>query len=308
MHKDRHKHAENIVCTTESWQAIGYRYSQEDRYICAPVGHGTIAAVMDGHGGEEAADMVMENIVADFSREFRRVYGADNRNWFTVNEERMIVRRTVARLVKRCRSLKAGTTLSLVYTHPIIRDDNNVPVMRTHIATLGDSPACIQNGNRTTVMPIHSAKHHKRDIKRINRIISDISQVRRDRNRELRDREIPILGAGFDGVYLLNNRNSRHSYGIAMTRAIGEVDFGDLLIRLPDIRTYDLPVNAVVLIASDGIEDDGLPDPIKDQCRWIHDRIKAGDRLESIGSRISPCNDNTTMISMRFSEVSTRWR
>lgn len=309
MSNDRHKHGENIVCNTESWETVGYRYSQEDRFIIAPVGHGTIAAVMDGHGGVEAADMVMENMVADFSREFRRLYELDDkRNWLTIKEERMVMRRTVAKLVKRCRSLEAGTTLSFVYTHAIISDGADEPTMRTHIAILGDSPVAILNGNRTTVMPIHSARHHKSDKKKIDKKISNVSLIMRERKRQLRDREVPMMSAAtFDG-YVYTNRNSWDSRGLAMTRAIGDADFGDLLIRTADIRTYDLPIDAVILIATDGIEDNGLTDPIKDQCKWILDRVKTGDRLESIGSRISPSHDNTTMLTMRFSEVSARWR
>lgn len=309
MNKDIHKHAENIACNTESWQAVGYRYTQEDRFIIAAAGHGTIAAVMDGHGGAEAADMVAGTLVGDFTHEFRRLYGVDNRNWFTINEERMIVRRTIAKLVKRCRQIEAGTTLSLVYTHSIIRVNANEPMMRTHIATLGDSPVSILNRGRTTVMPVHSARHHMRDINRINERVRDISRIRRKQERALTTRERPIVSAEVrDGYVVMTPGDPLYRRGLAMTRAIGDADFGDLLIRTPDVRTYDLPIDAVILIASDGIEDDGLPEPIKDQCKWILNRLKSGDHISSIGNRLSPSHDNITMLAIKFSEVPTRWR
>lgn len=308
MNKDRHKHVENIACTTESWQTIGYRSSQEDRFISAHAGHGTIAAVMDGHGGPEAADMVVEFLVADFAHEFRRMSRAVGRNWFTINEERMMVRRTVAKLVKRGRMLSAGTTLSLVYTHSIIRDDEEKPVLRTHIATLGDSPASILRGGRTTVMTVHSARHNMKDINRINDTIINIAKIRYDGSRNLTSRELPMLCAKVFRGYVYINRGSLDSVGLAMTRAIGDAEYGDLLIRKADIRTYDLPTDAIILLATDGIEDDGLPDPVKDQCEWILSRLIDGDTLAAIGSRISPCYDNTTMLTLRFSEVATRWR
>lgn len=308
MHKDCHKHSECLVCTTECWQTIGCRHSQEDRYICAPSGHGTIAAVMDGHGGANAAHTIMEHIVADFSREFRRLSASVSRNWFTKNEERTLIRRTVARQVKRCRDIEAGTTLSLVYTHAIQSSVSDVPVMRTHIATLGDSPACILKGGRVTVMSIHSARHHIKDINRINEKISRISKILHNGERKLTARELPHLDAKAFRGYVYLRRGSLDSYGIAMTRAIGDADFGDLLLRTPDIRTYDLPADSIILLATDGIEDDGLPDPVRDQCNWILDRIKRGDTLSTIGGRISPFHDNTTMIAVKFSEVTSKWR
>lgn len=308
MDNERHKHAENVAFKTESWQSIGYRSSQEDRFIVAPVGHGMVAAVMDGHGGVEAAEIVMENLVPDFSREFRRVYASSNYDWLSIKEERMIVRRTVAKLVKRCRCLDAGTTLSLVYMHAILLDGADEPKMRTHVAIMGDSPVSIFHRNRVMTMPIHSARDNKSDINKINGRISKVAQVMRERTRVLREREIPMLTAGFAGDYLYHNRNSLDSHGIAITRALGDAEFGDLLIRNSEIRTYDLPIEATILIATDGIADDGLPEPIIDQCSWIMDRIEAGEALESISGRMGSSDDNTTMLSIKFHETKIRWR
>jgi serine/threonine protein phosphatase PrpC len=256
---------------------------------------------MDGHGGNWATESIETHFVEDFMREFRTLQRINTtREKLSDKQERMIIRRTIEKQVKRCRDHMDGTTLSLVYAKPIVHSGDNQAVIRVHAATLGDSPVAIWNGSRLSLMPVHSAQYHEKDKASINRLILEGRQ-RIDSINASEDDWIYRMARIEDG-YVWRQRGGDHQLGLAMTRAIGDAGMEGLLIRRADIRTYDLPISGMVLLASDGVLDDDSPKAVRKLSKAIIDKAHLDDMpLNMIGKGLGKRQDNTTMMMMRWS-------
>ena len=306
----KEKGAENIVADevqlyTESWQSIGTKNSQVDRYLIVPIpGNGLLCAVMDGHGGNsETADTIAAHLAGDFLHEYQKIDTLST-GTLSVRLERQILRRAIARQVRRCRRHLSGSTLSVILIRPMIHTEEQRSVLRLHSAILGDSPIAWTNGKRISQMQFHSAKYCKADIKKISRRILSY-QCQMDSITLTPDIEKIINGVFADGW--LYTGDSLQKKGIAMTRAIGDHDFGELLIRRPTIRTLELPIDSTVLLASDGVLLEGNSNrDVKGRCRSIFEQLRADVPLYQIGREIlseglqrRDLLDNLTMISIR---------
>lgn len=109
----------------------GPRPYQEDRYFvgCTFDGHGEILAVMDGHGGDQCAEQIRQQLqVLNISGE--------------------TLRHSVQQLAFNCAALDSGSTLSLVVI------ENDV----AQVAVIGDSPVVIANGDDVWVSPEHNVR------------------------------------------------------------------------------------------------------------------------------------------------------
>jgi serine/threonine protein phosphatase PrpC len=120
--------------------AAGTRYHQEDRLCVAKHNGAVLLAVMDGHGGEGAADLVLENIKTSFERARAGSHGILK-----------ALQATFSDLHSRTKDERSGSTLSTAY---IPRRAKAV-----YVAVLGDSPVAIKNpGQPTWSSPEHNAR------------------------------------------------------------------------------------------------------------------------------------------------------
>ena len=119
---------ENITESTER----GARPYQEDRSFVSHNAYGTLLAVFDGHGGDEASEYCEFRFAAEFINQMST--GSIKRN----PEEAL--RATVAIMAAMLRPYDCGTTASIVF----IPEGENV----AYTAVLGDSPIII--GSRET--------------------------------------------------------------------------------------------------------------------------------------------------------------
>ncbi len=128
--------------TVTAWSACGPRPYQEDRFVAEFVDLGTVRghllAVLDGHGGEAAAEACARSM----SRALRAAGGADAEG---------ALRAAVEDLVRLTEGFDAGTTLAAA----LVQES----VARVAVAVLGDSAVvAVDSRGRAEVSPEHNAR------------------------------------------------------------------------------------------------------------------------------------------------------
>jgi serine/threonine protein phosphatase PrpC len=270
---------EDIRTQVSTYQTIGKRINQEDRYLTTHIQGGHLVAIFDGHGGENASESLAAYLPVAFWKEYNKVWlSVINRSKITPKVERQIIRRTIASLRKKLQNEVSGSTLSMVYVRPIGRGEDGVRRLWVTAATIGDSPLMIWNGKRYLLMPMHCAAHHQADRKRI--IESRMGRLQGDYFIS-RDYRVP---------------------GIAVTRAIGDSEFGDTLIRRADIRSFEVDSRAVIVIASDGVLVSAEPSDAKETMRKIVKMARDGSNAAELGKHVGKTHDNVTIAVVTFSE------
>jgi serine/threonine protein phosphatase PrpC len=168
-------------------------------------------------------------------------------------------------LVSRFSTILTGSTASAAY---IVRN-------QVVIAILGDSPVlCLTSSGDFFMGPEHNMFCHPDDVS-----------------------EIAPKTFGFDDNYIyLENGDS-----LALTRALGDADFDKLIIRTPEIFTFDLKDEGVVLVASDGISPPMLGPERQKQYIGFAKAALEGEDARTLINRVKSFHDNTTLIAARYS-------
>lgn len=242
-------------------QALGRRKDQEDRYVSASVYPGHLLAVLDGHGGHGVADATAQLLPG--------LLGASLASGLAPGEALATCLAALPeRLAETCAPgarETSGSTLSAAF----------VTDKAIHIAVLGDSPVWVRQGDRFQAAPRHTADDQGPDVPL------------------LRERHRTAIEEGrleFSNGYL----NVGWKW-LALTRALGDLEFDDYLIREPDLMSFPIEGDdpAVVLLATDGILG---PVPEPDLGRSLIERLESGTSAESlVEARPSP-SDNVTLL------------
>lgn len=271
----RRSDQENIEPEISIHQNIGHRTSQEDRYVSAQINDGHLLAVLDGHAGRYAADIVAANISSIFKSTYDAVWNSlMYRDELTPRIESLILRKSISKLRNMVSAEISGTTLSLLYARPVTPKMDGVRRIRVIASTLGDSPLVIHTGGKYILMPIHSAEHHKGDITKL---------MKQERG-------------SFIGGYLYHTMRT----GRAMTRSLGNYDMRDSMLRYPDVKAFELSTDSVIAIGSDGVLSSSEPEQIELRMQAICHLTRKGLSAGEIVNQICEPHDNITLCTMRF--------
>lgn len=179
---------------------MGRRAYQEDRYVVHHTAAGILLAVIDGHGGEDVADVCKDYVGPfwDLAASNQRPY--DKALALTIWELNCITN-----------EYHSGATISLAF----------VPVdeMSVHVATLGDSPVIVRSPDGVNhVSESHNARTNLDE-------------------REAAEKRGAIYEGGYiwNGF-----PGSARSEGLQMTRCLGDTYMGPMISRDPAIEVHPL--------------------------------------------------------------------
>ena len=200
------------------------------------------------------------------------------------------LRETVAQLVEDfSRKGRTGATLSMAY---ILPDKDQ---LRLFTAQLGDSAIVIL----TPAGEVHvTAEHSVQNCEADRAVI----QAAIDRLRELDDPPNMLRRAMLKEDYVITGPTVSESYGLAVTRALGDTDFEGLLLREPELQDFTVPRDSLILGVTDGVHNTETLEGRHAAYRAIADRLAAGESLEAIGADLvsqETLTDNITMVALR---------
>jgi protein phosphatase 1L len=175
--------------------------------------------VLDGHGGRSTTTYVEKNFVHFFKQYIKKKKGIDIRKGL---EE------IFSRLNKSVTDLKnsSGTTLSLLL---VVENTSNSDKPRFFVSNVGDS----------TVYGIKEDKVRKLSYDHKPDIPSEISRFKK----------YDQFGGVSEGYV-----HSTTGYSLAVSRAIGDSDFGEMVSSVPTTTEINIEYD-VIIMASDGIWD-----------------------------------------------------
>lgn len=274
----------NLNVHITSYQSIGKRISQQDRYLVLQLYYGYVVVVCDGHGiDSSAADKVVLNIGNVLHDKYMEAYKEFHRDSSSISDKK-IISQLFSVLHQLTCDLESGTTVSLVVIRFLERNEDNRQQMRATFATLGDSPLSLLDDEEYTHMPMHSADHYHKDRIRIEE-----------------------SNAGyFESGYLYASKLHPRYGGIAMTRSLGDKDFDDVLFRQPSMLSLDISSDAVIVLASDGVLISSEPNKIKKEMEGIIKKVVKGFSARDILNNIGDTDDNVTLITISFETVVPR--
>lgn len=250
-------------------QSLGRRQIQQDRYVACPVRDGVLLGVFDGHGplGDRVAEraaLAAPRLLCDALAERLSPAAA--------------LRRVIAELVRLCSDggtdaldpdshLGAGgSTATLAYVARGVAT----------VAVLGDSPALCATDEAVLVAPEHCVKDDTVALERLKTLPDSV-------------RAGLVVQFGY-----LNRRWSQ----LALTRALGDPDFADVLYLEPDIREYPLAAGDVLVLASDAIRVNDDPETKLEVYRDLATQARhqsANELAERFIARFNP-SDNFTLL------------
>ncbi len=273
---DRH-----ISPAVDTYQAIGERQEQQDRYLISNLRDGLLLMVADGHNGTAASSLLAENTTQIYSEERTAVIEEDpdwTRWGLPATKERQVIRRTIKRLIELTNEEESGSTLTLAFLQLGFRIRDRSLRLRAHVGQMGDSVFAFSSRPGALAMtPIHSVKHNEKDA-------AAIRQRYKDESGAPCQKSSLYLYTGKSGV------------GLAVTRALGDKAY--TLIRAPEIKTFEAdPDHALVLLASDGMLNS--EEDMRDQLRSGMSLLREGMPLQELGENCR-MQDNITMLAVRF--------
>jgi serine/threonine protein phosphatase PrpC len=252
-----------IVTTAQEW---GPRDRQEDRILHFPfhnkLRRGHLLAVMDGHGGEEAADHCKKAIP--------RLLDPSASN--LENE----LREMVKKLDSRTTLFESGTTLSVAMI-----DESNKTVTTV---LLGDSPIIVVDKKGE----IHISEEHNVRTNLEERIAVLTRGGAFDEDE----------GYVYDPAQ--EERNERIQYA-QFSRSLGDQAMRRIVSREPAINTYGLNSRSCVVVASDGLFDPYHEMDRAELARQIASRVKSNNNAAEILTwRMNEeLKDNTSVVIWR---------
>lgn len=257
-------------------QHLGNRHLQEDRYVAAPIHNGHLVAVLDGHGGPAVAEDAALMLPELFQRQLEN--GRDP-------SPAEALAAAIAGVVEVCADgrpeaghrLPAGSTLSAAY----ITEEGITT------AVLGDSPILLRIDGEDWIAPAHNVELNPGDVARI-----EAAHQERIMRGELRIDDSHIHLASFTAL--------------AVTRALGDPEFGRYLIRTPEIETHPLPPGSdfALILASDGIQVSRDIDVLREHYTRLLDQVADGRSARGLGRQHA--NDPRTSDNLTIITVSPR--
>jgi serine/threonine protein phosphatase PrpC len=197
------------------------RRYQEDRIVYQSNGGQLVAAVFDGHGGDMCADTAAKAIQTDAIP-----FWYDNQT-----DEEVIagIKRTIENLnTITQRYSDCGSTLTYVYA--------SLRKRKAYVAWLGDSPCFLWRKRRYTstveATTVDEIKLHT---------MQNEAEVER----------VVAAGGLLQPHYSKNHIFNKNGDGLATLRSLGDIEFGDIISKTPDVQVFDNVDR--ILVASDGL-------------------------------------------------------
>lgn len=214
------------------------RKYMEDRIVLDSftIDHKTIyvQALLDGHGGSDVVEYVQKQLPIALHHYMKKK-----------NSVRDAIHETFLHLNQKVKDMEAGTTVSLL----CLQHDKKKKKLRCYMANVGDS----------TVYGVKNAYAYRKynSKKKRNKAQKESSIVRLsiDHKPELISEQKRMenhkkIYKGVDDGYVVNS----NGHMLAMTRAIGDPDFGEVVSSEPYIRRLDTQYD-IFILASDGLWD-----------------------------------------------------
>jgi len=269
-------------------QIQGGRKEQEDRFVNTEIRlwvpgwvsvNGRLLAVMDGHGGALAANLLKWMLVPVF--EFTLLLQKGN-----VEKAFQKTYRVLDKLTAR---VSSGSTLSAIF----------VPADKqaAYVMTVGDSPAFIFKDNELVFFPEHKISEFE-ELKEHQKLFTDRL-----------DKDFNFLKE--DGVYYLRDLKTR--LGIAVTRAFGSRSFRHIMIQEPYVGKVDLTgtQSAIeILLATDGVYGPQGNLPKKQRDLPMEELLSRGANAQAFIERVRDVKslDNVTVIRWTISPPRSEMR
>lgn len=282
----------SLEVTVSVHQALGGRYDQEDRYVCAPLGGGYLCAVLDGHGGAAVAERAASVLPARLTEALAEEGTVEEALARAVAE---LQRETADGCPRPERGEPySGSTLSLAYLEPAAG--------RLHLGVLGDSPVLLRRPGRPDHLgPRHCVRHCPGDVERIGRRMEALNGEASPRWR---------FGQGC----IVRDAGPRNSPWLRPTRALGDPDFDPVLIREMEVERFEAPAGTVAIVATDGVDLDARgdrPEALEGLCADLLDVAEqTGDARAVVERAYAECAngeramhlDNATVVVIRLRE------
>lgn len=286
---------QNIAPLISVFQTTGNRFTQEDRYSVINLLDGSLVCISDGHNGAEASDIVAKNIGAIFEEEYVKTWDeVGSRNDLNIEEEQEIIKRVVSKLARKTNALNSGATLSLCYFRSIGADEDMKRRVRVLLATLGDSPVAIHDGEEFHMTPLHSALKGAPDFTHIQTLIQEAVSTN--------DSSHSYWNAAIENGYLwINARTPSKPKGLSLTRCLGDREFSHVLSREPYVNAFDVRTDSVILMASDGVLLDSQQKLAEERLDELilHAKDNGFERMTKL---LLESEDNATVIFIKFLE------
>ncbi len=244
--------------------AQGTRAHQEDRYLVYEYAAGTMMAVFDGHGGDEAAVKCTELLPKLLDEIQRGEFPDDTEDGEGFSPHRVYLW-IYHQLHEATAGLRSGTTATMAF----VPKDGRAAYM----AVLGDSPLVWCNGLGVTVAKEHNVRTN------------------------LVEQERAIMRGGrYEGGYIFAPNGHQ---GLQMSRALGDRDLELVLSRESDFYATNLDRDSFILVATDGVVDPAHGGG--DDMQQIIDLIHQGKSASYLVDRAvqKPTHDNATAILWR---------
>lgn len=211
---------------------------------------------------------------------------AEHRGQSTIDDS---LRATVTQLVEDFGDSTAGSTLSMAYIRPL------GDVLHIHTAQLGDSAIAIL----TPEGELHVTADHSVQTCESDRAVI---QNEIDRARFVEDHRSVFYRAHFTPAmapaYLMNDYGDL-GVGLAMTRALGDANFEDLLIREPELQDFTVPRESLIFGMTDGVHNAPTLEGRHAAYQEIVEAIADGVSIELIGTDLvtrETLTDNITIV------------
>lgn len=197
------------------------RRYQEDRIVYQSNGEQLVAAVFDGHGGHMCADTAAKALQTDVIP-----------FWYDSQKDDEVIagiKQTIENLnTITQRYSDCGSTLTYVYA--------SLRKRKAYVAWLGDSPCFLWRKRRYTstveATTVDEIKLHT---------MQNEAEVER----------VVAAGGLLQPHYSKNHIFNKNGDGLAPLRSLGDIEFGDIISKTPDVQVFDNVDR--ILVASDGL-------------------------------------------------------
>lgn len=238
----------------------GQRSYQEDRYFVSNSTYGTLLAVFDGHGGDEASQYCDEHFAGHFLTCIHNTEG----------NAQVALRDSFSTMAADLKSFRSGTTASLVF----LPADQDIVIA----AVVGDSPVVIKTTNEKIPTYWMGPDHNVRT----NPAEAEAAQDR---------------GGFLDYGYVFSSLSGK---GLQMGRALGDAELGSVISNEPEIKIVTPDPTGFILVGSDGLFDPSHSDtasfsPLRTRIEAGHSAMDLVKYALNV-----PTQDNVTAILARL--------
>lgn len=194
-----------------------------------------VQALLDGHGGSDVVEYVQKQLPIALHHFMKEKSGV-----------REAIHKTFVHLNQKVQGMEAGTTVSLL----CLQHDKKKNKLRCYMANVGDSTVYGVK-NAYAYRKYNSKKKRDKALKQESTVV----RLSVDHKPELVSEQKRMethkkIYKGVDDGYVVNS----NGHMLAMTRAIGDPDFGEVVSSEPYIRRLDTQYD-IFILASDGLWD-----------------------------------------------------